>query len=186
MFETLVTITPGRVGKPCEYMIQEKTGNVLAHLNPYLLHLMFVALWRKPVICRSPYGSSLGKTGVLLSPDLSVWSITGRYHPVLVDPLLLVWVYDPGQTNPNIALIPGTQSEFKCPICLVPTSQLWDLSNITYPEQSRNKTLILIATANEQKSATTARSKLVTQSIRGISASSVAIAALVLRHWWCT
>ena len=72
MFEALVTITPGRVGKPCEYTIQEKTGNVMAHLLSYLLHLMFVALWRKPVICRSPYGSSLGKTGALLSPDLSV------------------------------------------------------------------------------------------------------------------
>ena len=35
----------------------EKTGNVVAHLLPYLLHLMFVALWRKPVICRCPYGS---------------------------------------------------------------------------------------------------------------------------------
>ena len=51
-------MTPGRVGKPCECMIREKTGNVLAHLLSYLLHLMFVALWRKPVICRSPYGSA--------------------------------------------------------------------------------------------------------------------------------
>ena len=57
MFEVLVTMTPGRVGKPCECTIREKTGNVLTHLLSYLLHLMFVALWRKPVICRSPYGS---------------------------------------------------------------------------------------------------------------------------------
>ena len=32
MFEALVTMTPGRVGKPCECTIREKTGNVLAHL----------------------------------------------------------------------------------------------------------------------------------------------------------
>ena len=50
MFVVLVTITPGRVGKPCEYTIREKTGNVVAHLLSYLIHLMFVALWRKPVI----------------------------------------------------------------------------------------------------------------------------------------
>ena len=67
-----MTMTPGRVGKPCECMIREKTGNVLAHLLSYLLHLMFVALGRKPVICRCPYGSLLRKTGALLSPDLSV------------------------------------------------------------------------------------------------------------------
>ena len=39
-------------------LLSEKTGNVLAHLLSYLLHLMFVALWRKPVICRCPYGSA--------------------------------------------------------------------------------------------------------------------------------
>ena len=57
MFKVLVTMTTGRVGKPCWCMIREKTSNVLAHLLSYLLHLMFVALWRKPVICRCPYGS---------------------------------------------------------------------------------------------------------------------------------
>ena len=62
MFAALVTMTPGRVGKPCECTIREKTGNVLAHLLFYLLHLMFVALWRKPVICRSPYGGIPGLT----------------------------------------------------------------------------------------------------------------------------
>ena len=31
MFEALVTMTPGRVGKSCECTIREKTGNVLAH-----------------------------------------------------------------------------------------------------------------------------------------------------------
>ena len=35
MFEALVTMTPGRVGKPCECTIREKTGNVLAHLLSY-------------------------------------------------------------------------------------------------------------------------------------------------------
>ena len=62
MFEALVTMTPGRVGKPCECTIREKTSNVMAHLLSYLLHLMSVALWRKPVICRSPYGSLPGLT----------------------------------------------------------------------------------------------------------------------------
>ena len=57
MFVVLVTMTSGRVGKPCRCTIQEKTGNVLTHLLSYLLHLMFMALWRKPVICRCPYGS---------------------------------------------------------------------------------------------------------------------------------
>ena len=42
--------------------MSEKTSNVLAHLLSYLLHLMFVALWRKPVICRCPYGSLPGLT----------------------------------------------------------------------------------------------------------------------------
>ena len=50
MFAALVTMTPGRVGKPCECTIQEKTGNVMAHLLSYLFYLMFVVLWRKPVI----------------------------------------------------------------------------------------------------------------------------------------
>ena len=72
MFEALVTMTPGRVGKPCECTIREKTGNVVAHLLSYLMHLMFVALWRKPVKCSSPYGSLLGRTGALLSPEPSV------------------------------------------------------------------------------------------------------------------
>ena len=50
MFEALVTITSGRVGKTCRYTIREKTGNVVAHLLSYLFYLMFVVLWRKPVI----------------------------------------------------------------------------------------------------------------------------------------
>ena len=50
MFKALVTITTGRVGKTCWYTIREKTGNVVAHLLSYLFYLMFVALWRKPVI----------------------------------------------------------------------------------------------------------------------------------------
>ena len=50
MFEVLVTITAGRVGKTCRYTIREKTGNVVAHLLSYLFYLMFVVLWRKPVI----------------------------------------------------------------------------------------------------------------------------------------
>ena len=58
MFAALVMMTTGRVGKPCWCTIQEKTSNVVAHLLSYLLHLMFVALWRKPVICRCPYGSA--------------------------------------------------------------------------------------------------------------------------------
>ena len=60
MFVVLVTMTSGRMGKPCRCTIREKTGNVVAHLPTYLLHLMFMALWRKPVICRSPYGSAEG------------------------------------------------------------------------------------------------------------------------------
>ena len=125
MFEALVTMTPGRVGKPCKCTIWEKTGNVLAHLLSYLLHLMFVALWRKPVICRSPYGSSLGKTGALLSPDLSMWSITGGYHPVEIDSLLLVWVFNPGQTNPNTLdvfnlKLKYPQSQFQISLALIP------------------------------------------------------------------
>ena len=50
MFEALVTMTLGRVGKPYECTIREKTGNVTAHLLSYLFYLMFVVLWRKPVI----------------------------------------------------------------------------------------------------------------------------------------
>ena len=70
MFAELVTMTPGRAGKPCECTIREKTGSVLTHLYSYLLHLMFVALWRKPVICRSPHGRILGH-GTLATPGLS-------------------------------------------------------------------------------------------------------------------
>ena len=50
MFEVLVTMTPDTVGKTCECTILEKTSNVVAHLLSYLFYLMFVALWRKPVI----------------------------------------------------------------------------------------------------------------------------------------
>ena len=70
MFVVLVTMTPGRMGKPCECTIREKTGNVLTHLLSYLLHLMFVALWRKPVICRSPYGSAGVDRGSTIPPTL--------------------------------------------------------------------------------------------------------------------
>ena len=50
MFEVLVTMTAGRVGKTCRCTIQEKTGNIVAHLLSYLFYLMFVVLWRKLVI----------------------------------------------------------------------------------------------------------------------------------------
>ena len=95
MFVVLVTMTSGRVGKPCRCMIREKTGNVVAHPYPYLLHLMFVALWRKPVICRSPYGSLPGLTWATrvragLPPYQACEASPADITPVLVDPLLLV------------------------------------------------------------------------------------------------
>jgi len=82
----------------------------------------------------------------------------------------------------RLALILGTQSQFKCPICLVPAGQLWDLSETIYPERSRNKTLMLIASANKEKSATAARKKLVTQSIRGIPVSNAVTVGVAPRH----
>ena len=77
MFEALVTMTPGRVGKPCECTIWEKTGNVLAHLLSYPLHLMFVALWRKPVICSGPYGSLPGMTRLPVESPHGIFPISG-------------------------------------------------------------------------------------------------------------
>ena len=65
-------------------------------------------------------------------------------------------------------MILGVKSEFKCPICLVPADALWDLCGGPYPERTRNKTLTLIAHANEQTTMTATRKTLVTQSIRGI------------------
>jgi len=85
-------------------------------------------------------------------------------------------------SSARLASILGAQSEFKCPICLVPANQLWDLSEITYPERSRNKTLTLIENANKQGSATATRKQLVTQSIRGIHVSIVVIGAVARRH----
>ena len=102
MFAALVTMTSGRVGKTCRCMIREKTGNVVAHLLSYLLHLMFMALWRRPVICRCPYGSAWVQ-GSTIPTTLSSAKHHRRIPPVVeIDSLLFGWrVYDPGQTNPN-------------------------------------------------------------------------------------
>ncbi|KAF9784788.1 hypothetical protein BJ322DRAFT_1109498 [Thelephora terrestris] len=69
----------------------------------------------------------------------------------------------------RFASILGVQSEFKCPICLVPANALWDLCGTPYPKRSRNKTLSLIEKANKQTSATATKRALASQSIRGIS-----------------
>ena len=73
----------------------------------------------------------------------------------------------------RLASILGVMSEFKCPICLVPASALWDLCGATYPKRSRNKTLTLIANANEQTSARATKKTLAAQSIRGISVGGI-------------
>lgn len=85
-------------------------------------------------------------------------------------------------SSTRLALILGARSEFKCPICLVPASQLWDLSDTTYPERSRNKTLTLIESANEQESATAKRKQLITQSIRGVPVSIAVISVMARGH----
>ena len=103
MFVVLVTMTSGRVGKTCRYMIREKTGNVAAHLLPYLLHLMFVALWRKPVICRSPHGRILGH-GPWQPQDFPLLRTCEASPADITDGRTGSTVsvrYDPGQTNPN-------------------------------------------------------------------------------------
>ena len=106
MFMELVMMTSGRVGKPCRCTIWEKTGNVVAHLLSYLLHLMFVALWRKPVICRCPYGSAGAENRGSSIPPASRQceaSPADKTPEVEIDSLLFgCRVYDPGQTNPNI------------------------------------------------------------------------------------
>ena len=81
--------------------------------------------------------------------------------------------YTPSSTQ--LASILGVQSEFKCPICLVPANALWDLCGSPHPKRTRNKTLTLIASANEQTSATAARKKLTTQSVRGVPVSNVIV-----------
>jgi hypothetical protein len=69
----------------------------------------------------------------------------------------------------RFASILGAQSEFKCPICLVPANALSDLCGDSYPKRSRNSALALIANANEQTSASAAKRALGAQSIRRIS-----------------
>ena len=44
---------------------QRKPVMFVAHLLFYLLHLMFMALWRKLVICRCPYSQCLGSEALL-------------------------------------------------------------------------------------------------------------------------
>ena len=73
-------------------VLSEKTSNVLAHLLSYLLHLMFVALWRKLVICRCPYGSAGAENGALLFPlHCSSVKHHRRISPV-VELVSIVWV----------------------------------------------------------------------------------------------
>ena len=83
MFVVLVTMTPGRVGKPCECTIREKTGNVLAHLlsYPFTFDVRGTLekaghLWKSP--WQDPKTRPLAAPG--LSPPQDVQSITGRYH----------------------------------------------------------------------------------------------------------
>lgn len=82
-------------------------------------------------------------------------------------------------SSTRLALILGAQSEFKCPVCLVPTNKLWDLCGAAHPKRTRDKTLTLIVSANEESSVSATKRRLVMQSIRGISVGS---ASIVLRH----
>ena len=82
----------------------------------------------------------------------------------------------------QLALILGVQSKFKCPICLVPANVLWDLCGAIHLKYSQNKTLTLIASANEQTFVSAMRKIVITQSIQGVSVGGVIVASVMLGY----
>ena len=63
----------------------------------------------------------------------------------------------------------GARSAYPCPICLVPNSKLWDLSEVIYPRRTRDGALRLIAKADGAPSKKAAREFLSGQSIRSVA-----------------
>lgn len=118
----------------------------------------------------------LGKAGSCLTTAFNIgllsWSLrfsleimkNSEFLTIICHKSLLIHLF-----STRFASILGAQSEFKCPICLVPACALSDLCGDPYPKRLRNKTLTLIANADEQTSASAAKRALAAQSIRGIS-----------------
>ncbi|KAF9642410.1 hypothetical protein BDM02DRAFT_3193327, partial [Thelephora ganbajun] len=63
----------------------------------------------------------------------------------------------------------GARSAYPCPICLVPSDKLWDLSEVIYLRRTRDGVLLLIIRADEAPSKKAAKEILNSQSIRNVS-----------------
>ena len=62
---------------------------------------------------------------------------------------------------------------YPCPICLVPSDRLWDLSEVIYPRRTRAGVRRLIMRANEAPSEKAAKKILDLQSVRNVPVSGV-------------
>ena len=62
----------------------------------------------------------------------------------------------------------GARSKYPCPVCLIPSDELWDLSGGTYPRRTRDGALQLISDASEAPTKKAAKEILATQSIRNV------------------
>jgi hypothetical protein len=65
----------------------------------------------------------------------------------------------------------GVRSTYPCPICLIPSDKLWDLSEVIYPRRTRDGALRLIARANAAPSKKAKKGILSGQSIRSVAVS---------------
>ena len=121
------TTTPGRcLATGCWWTTWEKTGNIVWPIfNTYLLHWLFVALWRKPGLCRCLYGQCCwvqGSSIPMTTDDHAKyhWQIT------LAATILLVRVYDLG--NQTLTLITNHRGYIEYWIVLGSTPQDNNLS----------------------------------------------------------
>ena len=65
---------------------------------------------------------------------------------------------------------------YPCPICLVPSNFLWDLSQVAYPKRTRAGARRLIIEANAALSKKAAKEILNLQSIRNVPVRIVSLA----------
>lgn len=67
----------------------------------------------------------------------------------------------------------GARSMYPCPICLIPSDQLWDLSEVMYPRRTWAGVRRLILDANGASSKKAAKEILGLQSVRNVSVSCI-------------
>ena len=75
----------------------------------------------------------------------------------------------------------GARSKYPCPVCLVPSGRLWELSGIVYPRRTRGGVKRLIVKANLAPSAKAEKKLLNRQSVCNIPVSGFSRRPTIIR-----